>query len=83
FTAASHILRPLSITLYCSSSANYPSFATGDNQVFAVRKDGSQIGLWPGGAQGRLYQELKAETPLIFDEIDHILLADGTVIPAA
>ena len=82
-TLTSVILRPLSISLHCSSSASYPSFATEDNQVFAVRKDGSQIRLWPGGAQGRLYQELKAETPLIFDEIDHILLADGTVIPAA
>ena len=80
-TLTSVILRPLSITLYCSSSASYPSFATGDDQVFAVRKDGSQIGLWPGGAQGKLYQELKAEAPLILDELDHILLADGTKIP--
>jgi hypothetical protein len=68
--------------LYCSSPASYPSFATGDNQVFAVRKDGSRIQLLPGGAQGKLYQELKAEAPLILDELDHILLADGTKIPA-
>ncbi|MBR5791511.1 MAG: hypothetical protein IKY34_00175 [Ruminiclostridium sp.] len=80
-TLTSVILRPLSITLYCSSSASYPSFATGDDQVFAVRKDGSRIQLLPGGAQGKLYQELKAEAPLILDELDHILLADGTKIP--
>ena len=80
-TLTSVILRPLSITLYCSSPASYPTFATGNDQVFAVRKDGSQIGLWPGGAQGELYQELKAEAPLILDEWDHILLADGTKIP--
>lgn len=80
-TLTSVILRPLSITLYCSSPASYPTFATGNDQVFAVRKDGSQIGLWPGAAQGKLYQELKAEAPLILEELDHILLADGTKIP--
>ena len=80
-TLTSVILHPLSVTLYFEPSANYPLFATGDNQVFAVRKDGSRIQLLPSSTQGLTFADLQAETPLVFDELDHILLADGTVIP--
>ncbi|MBR5534441.1 MAG: hypothetical protein IKU62_06310 [Ruminiclostridium sp.] len=81
-TLTSVILRPLSVTL-SSEGVEYPQFATSDNQVFAVRKDGSRIQLLPYGTQMRRYQELKAESPLIFEELDHILLADGTMIPVS
>ena len=80
-TLTSVILHPLSVTFYFEPSANYPLFATNDDQVFAVREDGRRIQLLPSSTQGQTFADLQAESPLVFDELDHILLADGTVIP--
>ena len=47
-----------------------------DRDVYVVMKDGSQIALHTDGV-GTV---LTAESPIVLDEIDHILLADGTKI---
>jgi hypothetical protein len=46
-----------------------------------IMKDGSRIRLIPYGSDGSSTRNLLAEAPLVYEEIDHILMADGTVIP--
>ncbi|MBP3319472.1 MAG: DUF4179 domain-containing protein [Ruminiclostridium sp.] len=81
-TLTSVILRPLSVT-FSFESADYPDFTLGRKKVWVVMKDGSRIGLLPYGAHGRASVDLLAEAPLVFDQVDHILMADGTVIPVS
>ncbi len=54
-------------------------YGYGDRYIYAIMKDGSQI---PLHTQSVGYQ-LEAGTPIILSEVDHILMADGTVIPVA
>ena len=74
----SFILSPLGATIY--ADCDYaPDFTAGQRKIFAVMTDGSQIELMPDwGRVGEDY--LKAASPIILDEVDHILLADGTKI---
>lgn len=81
-TLTSVILRPLSVT-FSFEPADYPDFTLGRKKVWVVMKDGSRIGLLPYGAHGRASVDLLAEAPLVFDQVDHILMADGTVIPVS
>lgn len=84
-TLTSVILRPLSVTFSFEPGARYPSFMNfiTYEKVWVVMKDGSRIGLLPYGAHGRASVDLLAEAPLVFDQVDHILMADGTVIPVS
>ena len=49
-----------------------------DRHIYVVMKDGSQIALHTDGV-GTV---LKAESPIVLTEVDHVLLADGTKIMA-
>lgn len=56
------------------------SSAAGGQYVQVVMKDGSQVRLLPGSATvGQ--QKLEAERPVILDQVDYVLLMDGTQIP--
>lgn len=79
-TITSFLLRPLSATVQidCSETKSIPDFsANGTSPVLVILKDGSSIALirdW--GMTGK--SQLKAESPIVLEEVDYILLADGT-----
>lgn len=58
-----------------------PDFTNGFSRfVYVVLKDGSHVQLMPKVATpGR--QELAAQRPIPLDQVDHVLLADGTELP--
>ena len=56
------------------NAASLPSFPDTDQQASAVMKNGSRIALQ--GDNGNLL----AQTPIILNQLDHILLADGTTL---
>ena len=70
------ILSPLSATI--QTDADYaPDFTTGDRKVYVVLTDGSSIELIPNwGGDGKQY--FNVESPIILEDVDHVLLADGT-----
>ena len=72
----SFVLSPLSAIIY--TECDYaPDFASGGNQVYAVMKDGSRIQLCSNWSSiGTAH--MSADSPIILDEVDHVLLADGT-----
>lgn len=47
-----------------------------DRHIFVVMKDGTQIPLHTDGRS----DNLTAESPIVLDEVDHVLLSDGTKI---
>lgn len=61
------------------SHNGYSATASGytDRFVYAVMKDGSQIALHTDGTGDKL----KAETPIVLSEVDHILLGSGEKLP--
>lgn len=73
----SFILRPLSATIIAETQSA-PEFSNNnDRRVFVVMKDGSRIELitsW--GAVGEVHHQ--AASPIILEEVDYVLLADGT-----
>lgn len=75
----SFVLRPLSATIKADTEW-VPSFSDGvDNLIYVVMKDGSQVKLlkqW--GSTGM--EHLNAESPIVLEEVDHVLLSDGTKI---
>lgn len=77
----SFVLRPLTATITYECDVNVNFTSEDSEHIYAVMKDGSQIELLPYGSQGKDYDTLEAETPIVLAEVDHILLADGTVIP--
>ena len=79
-TLTSVILHPLSVTCTFETD-DYPDFTLGQNKIWVVMEDGSQVGLLFYGFKGRASVDLLAEAPLIFDQVDHILMADGTKLP--
>lgn len=70
------ILSPLSATI--QTDADYaPDFTTGGRKVYVVMTDGSSIELIPNwGGDGKQYFNVKS--PIILEDVDHVLLADGT-----
>lgn len=56
------------------NAASLPTFPDTDQQASAVMKNGSRIALQ--GDNGNLL----AQTPIILNQLDHILLADGTTL---
>lgn len=84
-TLTSVILRPLTVVFHYADCGGSASFTRNEEMdellLYAVMKDGNQIALLPFGSQGKSFQTLEAETPLILSEVDHILMGDGTIIP--
>ena len=75
----SFVLRPLSATIKADTEW-VPSFSDNvDNLVYVVMKDGTRVQLvsqW--GSVG--VEHLNAESPIVLEEVDHVLLPDGTKI---
>ena len=72
----SFIISPLSATI--QTDCNYaPDFTTGDRKVYAVMTDGSRIELIPNYGGGGA-QRFNVESPIILEDLDYVLLADGT-----
>lgn len=72
----SFIISPLRATI--QTDADYaPDFTTGDRKVYAVMTDASRIELIPDSAGGGA-QRFSVESPIILEDLDHVLLADGT-----
>ncbi len=78
----SFILRPLSAMVYYEAEA-IPEFRFDGNVVKAVMKDGSTIPFMPGPMNwyDSGYYLMDAVSPVILEDLDYILLADGTKIP--
>lgn len=77
----SFVLRPLGATIFyeCDVGVNFTIY--GKDHIYAVMKDGSQIELEDFGSGGDGYASLEPVSPIVLNEVDHILMADGTVIP--
>lgn len=75
------VVRPLSVTLSYEDCDGNPGFSNFKTESCVVMLDGSQIILnnYGGGGTGSMI--LEAETPIVLDEVDYILLPDGTIIP--
>lgn len=78
---SSFVLRPLGATVTFSPDVRLHLAVLDDEHIYAVMHDGSQIELvdWGDFGTGILY--LNAQTPIVLEDVDHVLLADGTVIP--
>lgn len=75
----SFVLRSLSASLYTDDQTFAPDL-TGTSEIYAVMKDGSKVQLISeGGAPGE--QQFRAEAPILLENVDHVLLADGTKLP--
>lgn len=75
-------LNPLSATISYSFEGLYPAFEWEGSHVFAVMKDGSEIMLEDNWSRWDGYNVLKARSPILVDEVAHIRLADGSILPA-
>lgn len=74
-------LSPLSATVQTDANNYAPDFTAGGRKVYAVMTDGSRIELIPNwGGDGKQY--FNAESPIILDDVDHVLFDDGTKIMA-
>ena len=72
----SFVLSPLSATIY-ADCGYAPDFTAGGRKVYVVMTDGSRIELitnW--GSVGRVH--FNVESPIILEDVDYVLLADGT-----
>lgn len=72
-------LRSFGATIVIDDQSYAPDFTSVRNEkfVYAVMKDGSQVKLQPSsGCPGE--QNLNAERPIDLDNVDHVLLMDGT-----
>jgi len=79
-TVTSVTLSPLSAVITYDFSGLYPAFEWDDCHIYAVMKDSSRILLEDNWSRWDGYNVLKARSPIPLDEVDHILLADGTKI---
>lgn len=78
----SFLLSPLSATIKADSGIGALDFTPdSDHLIYVIMKDGSRIELFGNwGTIGE--QHLTAESPIILDEVDYVLLADGTKLMA-
>lgn len=78
----SFVLRPFGATVSFDPDLclHLAQFNEGE-RIWAVMKDGSQLELrdWGSPGKGTLY--LEVNSPILAEEVDHILLPDGTEIP--
>ena len=79
-TITSFVLRPLSAVIYyeCEDGANFTDHK--EMRMFVVMKDGSQVELEDHGSGGIGFAVLTANAPIIIENVDYILLADGMKI---
>jgi len=79
----SFVLRSLTATVSfsCDGGVNFTDFQK-DEHIYAVMKDGSRVEMFHDGSGGPGYAVFKSVSPIVLEEADHILLADGTVLPA-
>ena len=75
----SFLLSPLSATIKAESTGALDFIYYADQHIYVVLSNGSRIELLPNwGTVGE--QHLAAESPIVLDEVDYVLLADGTKI---
>lgn len=79
-TLDSFQLKPLSAAVFYEYDGGV-NLTDAEHPVYAVMKDGSRIALWDRGSGGVGCSLLEAEAPVVAEEVDHILLTDGTKIP--
>lgn len=77
-TVTSVKLGPLSAVISYEFSGVYPAFEWDGNHVYAVMKDGTSIMLEDNWSRWDGYNVLKVRSPIVLDEVDHVLFADGT-----
>ena len=78
-TIISFELSALSATIHIDCNDYAPDFTPGGRKIYVVMTDGNRIELIPDwGSTSQ--QHFTAESPIILDEVDHVLLADGTKI---
>ena len=76
----SFVLSPLSATI--QTDCDYaPDFTAGGRKVYAIMTDGSRIELVPNFGGGGA-QRFRTESPIILENVDHVLLSDGTKLMA-
>lgn len=80
-TVTSFVLTSLDASIYyeCDGTVR---FADAQQRVYAVMKDGSRIELTMANGTSAGEDKLTAETPIVLDEVDYVLLADGTKLMA-
>lgn len=84
-TVVSAQLRHLSVTLTCAGEVpvmNY-NLIEGDDTIYPclVLKDGTEIMMFCAGSNGSGMISMRLEQPIVFEDVDHIRMADGTIIP--
>lgn len=80
-TITSFVLHPLSATIRYEDCDGSPSFTYEDKVLCLVMKDGNRIKLMGSGKIGENQSMFEAESPVILEDVDYILMADGTIIP--
>ena len=91
-TMTSVVLRPFGITVsygdasdgldYARTSVSFGELTTGRSPWFAVMKDGSRMQLCYGGGNPVVRNcLLEAQAPIVLENVDYILLSDGTRLP--
>ena len=76
-TVTSVKLNSLSAIISYKFDGLYPAFEWEGGHVYAVMKDGSEILLEDNWSRWDGYNVLKARSPIVMEEVDHIRLADG------
>lgn len=80
-TITSFVLKPLSATVVCEPK-RVTNYELDGKMTEVVMKDGTSIRLDPPAMNmGGEYNLLEAAAPIVLEDVDHILLPDGTVIP--
>lgn len=79
-TVTSVKLNSLSATISYEFEGLYPAFEWETARIYVVMKDGSRIMLEDNWSRWDGYNVLKARSPIVLDEVVHVLLADGTKI---
>lgn len=81
-TLTSFVLKPLTATICYAECNGNPSFTATENNmdrhVYVVMKDGNKIELLNYGSSGTRRVTLEAETPIVLEEVDYVLMGDGT-----
>lgn len=78
-------MRHLTVSFGCSEAVGIFGLSRndGDEVIYpcVVLKDGTEILLMPYGSYSAGWVILEAKAPIVFEEVSHIRMADGAVIP--